>query len=43
MRAVVEYHGTASEEYPPIYVNVVLGNEDLSIKVINYIFFFTQQ
>ncbi|XP_014667283.1 PREDICTED: pyruvate dehydrogenase (acetyl-transferring) kinase isozyme 2, mitochondrial-like [Priapulus caudatus] len=33
MRAVVEYHGTSSEEYPPVRVTVALGNEDLSIKL----------
>nr|XP_002738854.1 PREDICTED: Pyruvate dehydrogenase (acetyl-transferring) kinase isozyme 2, mitochondrial-like [Saccoglossus kowalevskii] len=33
MRAVVEYHGTASLDYPPIQVKVVIGKHDLTIKV----------
>lgn len=33
MRAVVEHHGAASEDYPPIEALVALGKEDISIKV----------
>lgn len=33
MRAVVEYHGTAADSYPPLHVLVVKGKEDLTIKV----------
>lgn len=33
MRAVVEYHGTSTDNYPPIKVLVSLGREDLTIKM----------
>ncbi|XP_013781905.1 pyruvate dehydrogenase (acetyl-transferring) kinase, mitochondrial-like [Limulus polyphemus] len=33
MRAVVEYHGTACDAYPPIGILLVKGKEDLTIKV----------
>ncbi|XP_067140853.1 pyruvate dehydrogenase (acetyl-transferring) kinase, mitochondrial-like isoform X1 [Centruroides vittatus] len=33
MRAVVEHHGTACEAYPPIHVLIVVGKEDLTIKI----------
>lgn len=33
MRAVVEHHGIASTDYPPLKVLVAKGNEDLTIKV----------
>ncbi|XP_074652322.1 pyruvate dehydrogenase (acetyl-transferring) kinase isozyme 2, mitochondrial-like [Tubulanus polymorphus] len=33
MRAVVEYHGTASDDYPKLKVMVCKGKEDLTIKL----------
>lgn len=33
MRAVVEFHGGAAREYPPIEVRLVRGKEDVTIKV----------
>lgn len=33
LRAVVEHHGTACSDYPPIKVLLVKGKEDLTIKV----------
>nr|CAG4643275.1 EOG090X07QN [Ilyocryptus agilis] len=33
MRAVVEHHGNAAREYPPIQVLVVRGKEDVTIKI----------
>jgi pyruvate dehydrogenase kinase 2/3/4 len=33
MRAVVEHHGAAAREYPPIEVLVVRGKEDVTIKI----------
>lgn len=33
MRAVVEHHGTAADNYPPIEVLVAKGKEDLTIKM----------
>lgn len=33
MRAVVEHHGAAATDYPPIETLVVLGKEDITIKV----------
>jgi pyruvate dehydrogenase kinase 2/3/4 len=33
MRAVVEHHGTASADYPPIHILVVKGKEDLTLKI----------
>lgn len=33
MRAVVEHHGTACEVYPPIHILIVMGKEDLTIKI----------
>ena len=33
MRAVVEHHGTAAVDYPPIQVMLVRGKEDVTIKV----------
>ncbi|XP_012274136.1 pyruvate dehydrogenase (acetyl-transferring) kinase, mitochondrial isoform X2 [Orussus abietinus] len=32
MRAVMEYHGTDSDNYPPIEVTVVRGKEDICVK-----------
>ena len=40
MRAVVEHHGAAARDYPPINVLVVRGREDVTIKVIFVLFFF---
>nr|CAG4640938.1 EOG090X07QN [Eulimnadia texana] len=33
MRAVVEYHGSAARDYPPIEVLIVGGGEDVTIKL----------
>ena len=33
MRAVVEHHGAAARDYPPIHVLIVHGGEDVTIKV----------
>lgn len=33
MRAVVEHHGAASDTFPPVEVILVMGQEDLTIKV----------
>lgn len=33
MRAVVEHHGAAARDYPPIQVLVIRGKEDVTIKV----------
>jgi pyruvate dehydrogenase kinase 2/3/4 len=33
LRAVVEHHGSAARSYPPVEALVVLGKEDISIKV----------
>ncbi|KAL2718032.1 hypothetical protein V1478_011908 [Vespula squamosa] len=35
MRAVMEYHGSESDNYPPIDVTVVRGKEDICVKVIS--------
>jgi hypothetical protein len=37
MRAIVEYHGTASDDYPVIKVMICKGKEDVTIKVVNII------
>ena len=37
VRAVVEHHGAAARDYPPVSVLVVRGKEDVTIKV--YILF----
>ncbi len=36
MRAVVEHHGAAARDYPPIQVLVIRGKEDVTIKVNNF-------
>jgi hypothetical protein len=33
MRAVVEHHGAAARDYPPVQVLVIRGKEDVTIKV----------
>ncbi|XP_068083693.1 pyruvate dehydrogenase (acetyl-transferring) kinase, mitochondrial [Anabrus simplex] len=33
MRAVMEYHGSSCENYPPLEVTVVRGKEDICVKV----------
>jgi len=33
MRAVVEHHGAAARDYPPIHVLIVHGGEDVTIKI----------
>lgn len=33
MRAVVEHHGPAADNFPPLEVLLVMGQEDLTIKV----------
>ncbi|KAK8388511.1 hypothetical protein O3P69_020472 [Scylla paramamosain] len=33
MRAVVEHHGPASDTFPPVHVLLVMGQEDLTIKL----------
>lgn len=33
MRAVLEYHGSSVEHYPPISVTVAKGKEDICLKV----------
>lgn len=33
MRAVVEHHGPAADNFPPVEVLLVMGQEDLTIKV----------
>lgn len=47
MRAVVEHHSPDAESLPPIEILVVMGNEDLTIKVrglrISSYFFFRFQ
>lgn len=35
LRAVVEYHGTAADEYPPVEALIVSGKEDVTVKVRN--------
>lgn len=34
MRAVIEHHGTGADEFPALEVLLVMGTEDLVIKVI---------
>lgn len=38
MRAVVEHHGAAARDYPPIQVLVIRGKEDVTIKVYKFVF-----
>lgn len=33
MRAVLEYHGSSVDQYPPIQVTVTKGKEDICLKV----------
>lgn len=33
MRAVVEHHGAAARDYPPVQVLIIRGKEDVTIKV----------
>lgn len=33
MRAVLEYHGSSADQYPPISVTVSKGKEDICLKV----------
>lgn len=35
MRATMELYGDAME-YPPVYVKIVLGDEDLTVKVYKH-------
>ena len=37
MRAVVEHHGAAARDYPPVQVLVIRGKEDVTIKVFGII------
>lgn len=39
MRAVIEHHGTGADDFPPLEVLLVMGTEDLVIKVILVFFF----
>lgn len=39
MRAVMEHHGTDSDNYPPVKVTLVRGKEDICVKVYDKSFF----